>query len=80
MSLCQLHSHDGSWSRLKHGWAEQCTAAGEEFDVYAQGSFLVLNQLAEAPQKKAGSRNMFHARIRLNMYWSRPYDGIGEQE
>jgi hypothetical protein len=54
MPLIQLHKTDGSWARLKTGWEEQCQAVDEDFGQYAQGTFLVLNQLAEAPERKAG--------------------------
>lgn len=54
MPLIQLQKVDGSWARLKAGWAEQCQAENEDFDLCAQGTFIVLNQLAEKPEKKAG--------------------------
>jgi hypothetical protein len=54
MALVQLSEVDGTWSRLKAGWAEQCVAAGEDFALYAQGTFIVLNELAAKPERKAG--------------------------
>lgn len=54
MSLIQILGSDGSYGRLKEGWREQCEGAGEEFQFYAQGTFLVLDQLAAAPERRAG--------------------------
>jgi hypothetical protein len=54
MPLTQLHKTDGSWARLKAGWEEQCNAVDEDFSLYAQGTFMVLNELAEKPERKAG--------------------------
>ena len=54
MPLVQLKKVDGSWDRLKQGWAQQCADAGEDFAQYAQGTFIVLNQLADAPEARAG--------------------------
>lgn len=54
MSLIQILGSDGSYARLKEGWREQCIAAGEEFQFYAQGTFLVLDQLAATPERRAG--------------------------
>jgi hypothetical protein len=54
MTLVQLHKENGSWGRLKTAWEEQCTAIGEDFHLFAQGTFIVLNQLADAPEKKSG--------------------------
>lgn len=54
MPLLELRNDDGSWPRLKQGWAEQCDAVGEEFSLYARGTFIVLDELAEKPERKAG--------------------------
>jgi hypothetical protein len=54
MPLVQLNNADKSWPRLKAGWREQCRAANEDFDQYAQGTFIVLNQLADSPERRAG--------------------------
>lgn len=54
MPLVQLRKENGSWDRLKAGWAEQCEAVGEEFRLYAQGTFIVLNELADRPERKSG--------------------------
>jgi hypothetical protein len=51
MTFIQLSSSDGSYTRLKTGWREE---AGEEFQYYAQGTFLVLDQLAANPERRAG--------------------------
>jgi hypothetical protein len=55
MPLIQLHRADGSWARLKAGWDEQCKAVDEDFGLYAQGTFLILDQLAETPERKAST-------------------------
>lgn len=54
MSLVQLLSLDGSYTRMKNGWRDQCEQAGEEFGLYAQGTFLVLDPLAANPEQRAG--------------------------
>lgn len=54
MPLIQLLGSDGSYARLKDGWREQCQQAEEEFRFYAQGTFLVLDELAEFPEKRSG--------------------------
>jgi hypothetical protein len=54
MSLVQLLGSDGSYDRMKTGWREQCEAAGEEFEFYAQGTFLVFDPLAAHPERRAG--------------------------
>jgi hypothetical protein len=54
MSLVQLLGSNGSYARLKDGWREQCELADEEFQFYAQGTFLVLDQLAATPERRAG--------------------------
>ncbi|HWM83709.1 MAG TPA: hypothetical protein VNQ56_16745 [Pseudolabrys sp.] len=54
MSLVQLLNSDGSYNRLKTGWRQQCEDVGEDFDLYAQGTFLVLDQLAAKPEERAG--------------------------
>lgn len=54
MPLIQLHKHDGSWNRLKAGWKAQCEAEKEDFALYARGTFITLEELAEKPEKKAG--------------------------
>lgn len=54
MALVRLCAQDGTWGHLKAGWAQQCDGVGEEFGLYAQGTFLVLDQLAQKPERKAG--------------------------
>ena len=54
MSLVQLLGSNGTYNRMKAGWREQCEAAGEEFQYYAQGTFLVLDPLAANPERAAG--------------------------
>lgn len=54
MTLVQLSDADGSWSRLKNGWAQQCANVGEDFGLYAQGTFVVLNELAAKSERRAG--------------------------
>ena len=54
MPLVQLEGSNGTYARLKDGWREQCEEAGEEFEFYAQGTFLVLDQLAAHPERRAG--------------------------
>jgi hypothetical protein len=54
MSLIQLHKANGSWARLKAGWKMQCIDAGEDFGLYARGTFIVLDELADKPERKAG--------------------------
>jgi hypothetical protein len=54
MPFIQLHKTDGSWARLKAGWKEQCNVVDEEFDLYARGTFIVLDELADKPERKAG--------------------------
>jgi hypothetical protein len=54
MPLVQLLKSNGTYDRMKTGWREQCEAAGEEFQLYAQGTFLVLDQLAVSPERRAG--------------------------
>lgn len=54
MSLIQLHKANGSWTRLKAGWEAQCNAVGEDPNLYARGTFIVLDELAEKPERKAG--------------------------
>ena len=54
MPLVELKQSDGSWDRLKAGWAAQCEAAGEDFSQYARGAFIVLDELAAAPERRAG--------------------------
>ena len=60
MSLVKLSGLDGSYDRLKAGWREQCEEAGEEADLYAQGTFIVLDQLAAKPEKRAGIYGVQH--------------------
>jgi hypothetical protein len=54
MPLIQLLSSNGSYNRMKTGWREQCEAANEPFHDYARGTFLVLDELAAAPEQRAG--------------------------
>jgi hypothetical protein len=54
MPLVQLLSSNGTYDRMKTGWREQCEAAGEEFQYFAQGTFLVLDPLAANPERRAG--------------------------
>lgn len=54
MPLIQLVESDGSYQRLKTGWQIQCQQAGEEFEDFARGTFLVLDELAAKPEKRAG--------------------------
>src|SRR5665213_3603728 len=54
MSLVQLLGSNGTYDRMKAGWREQCEAAGEEFEFYAQGTFLVLDPLAANPERRSG--------------------------
>jgi hypothetical protein len=54
MTLIQLLGSNGTYDRMKAGWREQCEAAGEEFEYYAQGTFLVLDPLAARPERRAG--------------------------
>lgn len=54
MPLVQLSDSDGSYDRMKTGWREQCEEAGEEFEFFAQGTFLVLDPLAARPERRAG--------------------------
>lgn len=54
MALVELTKANGSWDRLKTGWAQQCEVADEDFNQYARGTFLVLDELAEKPERKAG--------------------------
>jgi len=54
MPLIQLTKENGSWTELKADWEEQCKKAEEDFALYAQGTFIVLNQLADNPEKRAG--------------------------
>lgn len=54
MPLVQLLGSNGTYDRMKTGWREQCLAAGELFEDYAQGTFLVLDQLAANPERRAG--------------------------
>lgn len=53
MSLVKLSGSDGSYARLKNGWREQCEEAGEEAEFYAQGTFIVLDQLAAKPERRS---------------------------
>jgi hypothetical protein len=54
MSIIQLGDHDGSWRALKDAWKAQCDSAGEDFSIFAQGTFMVLDQLAARPEQRAG--------------------------
>jgi len=54
MPLVQLLQSNGTYARMKTGWREQCEAAGEVFQDYAQGTFIVLDQLAANPERRAG--------------------------
>jgi hypothetical protein len=54
MPLIQLLGSNGTYDRMKTGWRQQCEAAGEEFEFYAQGTFLVLDPLAARPERRAG--------------------------
>src|SRR5450631_4266723 len=54
MSLVQLLASNGTYDRMKTGWREQCEIAGEEFQYFAQGTFLVLDPLAANPERRAG--------------------------
>lgn len=54
MAFIQLSASNGSWNRLKRAWAQQCEAANEEFDQWAVGTFLVLDDLAAKPEASAG--------------------------
>jgi hypothetical protein len=54
MPLIELLKSNGSYDRMKDGWREQCEAAGEEFQYYAQGTFLVLDPLAANPERRSG--------------------------
>lgn len=54
MALVELRDVDGTWERLKRGWGDQCQEVGEDFDLYAQGTFAVLNALAGKPEDRAG--------------------------
>ena len=54
MSIIQLGDHNGSWSALKDAWKAQCESAGEDFSIFAQGTFMVLDQLAAKPEQRAG--------------------------
>lgn len=54
MPLVQLLGSDGSYDRMKESWQQQCEAAGEDFSLYAQGTFIVLDQLAAVPERRSG--------------------------
>lgn len=54
MALIQLSNGDGSWANLKADWRAQCEAVGEDPDLFAQGTFMVLDQLAAAPERRSG--------------------------
>ena len=54
MPLVQISESDGSWNRLKAAWKEQCEAAGDDFSLYAQGTFIVLDDLAKKAEARAG--------------------------
>jgi hypothetical protein len=60
MPLVQLLRSNGSYDRMKNGWQEQCEAAGEPFHDYARGTFLVLDELAGAPEYRAGVFGVQH--------------------
>jgi hypothetical protein len=54
MPLVQLLGSNGTYDQMKAGWREQCEAAGEEFEFYAQGTFLVLDPLVVDPSALTG--------------------------
>lgn len=54
MSFVQLSDSDGSWGKLKHAWGEQCAQNDEDFELFAQGTFLVLDKLAATAERRAG--------------------------
>ena len=54
MALINLSAGDGSWPALRAAWRAQCVAAGEDPDLYAQGTFLVLDPLAAAQERRSG--------------------------
>jgi hypothetical protein len=56
MPLIHLSKSDGSYDRMKNGWREQCEAADEEFEFWAQGTFDVMDQLVADPLAVSPSR------------------------
>jgi hypothetical protein len=62
MPLVQLLSSDGSYDRMKIGWREQCEAAGEDFEFWAQVNLNVMDQIvADRSAATAHSRSGVYA-------------------
>lgn len=49
----ELSQADGSYQKLKADWKAQCEAVGEDAELYARGTFIVLDELAAKPEKRA---------------------------
>lgn len=52
--MTPLSDTDGSWTGLKAAWRAQCLSFGEDFGVFAQGVFAVLDPLAAEGHPRAG--------------------------